>query len=193
MLESVGAAVYNGNMRSIEHAFDSRVADRPTLSVLGGRKRTHVRMARQITSFARPNDIRRFPMTSTTIPTPVRSTHHRLARPVAAARTTRSAARRQPALRLTRRGRLVVFLTFLLAACAVSVFMLSGAATGTAERGAPVPVRVVQVEPGDTLWSIATRAAPGEDPRDLIDEIEQLNSLDGSLRVGSSVAVPLDH
>jgi hypothetical protein len=36
------------------------------------------------------------------------------------------------------------------------------------------------------------RAAPGEDPRDLIDEIEELNSLDGSLRVGTQLAVPLD-
>jgi hypothetical protein len=96
-------------------------------------------------------------------------------------------------LRLTRRGRLVVFLAFLLAALAVLFVALSGVATGSDERGAPVPVRTVQVEPGDTLWSIATRAAPGEDPRDLIDEIEELNALEGSLRVGSEIAVPLDH
>ena len=95
-------------------------------------------------------------------------------------------------LRLTRRGRLVVFLTCLLAAVSVLFVLLSDAATGSAERGRPVPVRVVQIEPGDTLWSIATRAAPGEDPRDLIDQIEELNSLDGSLRVGSEIAVPLD-
>jgi predicted Zn-dependent protease len=70
--------------------------------------------------------------------------------------------------------------------------VLSGAATGSGERGRPVPVRMVQVEAGDTLWSIATRAVPGEDPRDLIHEIEELNSLDGTLRVGSEVAVPLE-
>ena len=95
-------------------------------------------------------------------------------------------------LRLTRRGRLVVFLTFLTAALAVLFVVLSGAATGSGERGRPVPVRMVQVEAGDTLWSIATRAAPGEDPRDLIDEIEELNSLDGTLRVGTEIAVPLE-
>jgi Tfp pilus assembly protein FimV len=176
-------------MRSIEQIFDQRAPGRPRLSVLADRKRTHVRIARQITSFAKPDDIRRFPMSSTTIPTTVRPAS---ARPAAAPRA-RSARPAEPVLRLTRRGRVVAFLTFLLAACAVLVFMLSGAATGTPERGTPVPVKVVQVEPGDTLWSIATRAAPGEDPRDLIDEIEELNSLDGSLPVGSSVAVPLDH
>ena len=99
---------------------------------------------------------------------------------------------RPSGLRLTRRGRLVAFLVFLLAATAVLVFAVSGAATGSAERGEPVPVKVVQVEAGDTLWSIATRAAPGEDPRELIDEIQRLNALDGSLRVGSQIAVPLE-
>ncbi|MDQ4007202.1 MAG: LysM peptidoglycan-binding domain-containing protein [Actinomycetota bacterium] len=107
---------------------------------------------------------------------------------------TPAAMRRRQAtstLRLTRRGRLVVLGAFVLAALAVLVFALSGAATGTAERGAPVPVEVVQVEAGDTLWDIASRAAPGEDPRDLIDEIEELNALDGSLRVGAEIAVPV--
>lgn len=96
-------------------------------------------------------------------------------------------------LRLTRRGRLVAFLAFLLAALALVVFAVSGAATGTAERGEPVAVRTVSIEPGDTLWSIATRAAPGEDPRDLIAEIQELNSIDGSLRVGTEIAVPVNH
>lgn len=100
---------------------------------------------------------------------------------------------RRRALRLTRRGRLVVFLAFLLAALAVLVLALSGAATGSGERGRPAAVKVVQVEPGDTLWGIATRAAPGEDPRDLIHEIEELNALDGSLPVGAEIAVPVEH
>jgi LysM domain len=96
-------------------------------------------------------------------------------------------------LRLTRRGRLVVFLAGLVAVLSVLFVVLSDSATGTAERGQPVPVTMVKVESGDTLWTIASRAAPGEDPRDLIDQIEELNSLDGSLRVGSEIAVPLHH
>jgi hypothetical protein len=99
---------------------------------------------------------------------------------------------RSGGLRLTRRGRLVVLTAFLLAALAVLVFSLSGSATGSAERGAPVPVRVVQVESGDTLWSIATRVAPGEDPRDVVDEIQDLNNIDGSLLVGTQLAVPVE-
>ena len=95
-------------------------------------------------------------------------------------------------LRLTRRGRLVVFLASLVAVLSVLFVVLSEAATGTAERGQPVPVRMVQVESGDTLWTIASRAAPGQDPRDLIDRIQELNSLHGSLQVGSKIAVPLD-
>jgi hypothetical protein len=95
-------------------------------------------------------------------------------------------------LRLTRRGRLVVFLASLAAVMLVLFVALSDPATGTAERGEPVPATMVKVESGDTLWTIASRAAPGEDPRDLIDQIEELNSLHGSLQVGSEVAVPLD-
>ena len=96
-------------------------------------------------------------------------------------------------LRLTRRGRLVVFLASLAAVLSVLFVVLYDAATGTAERGQPVPVTMVQVESGDTLWTIASRAAPGQDPRDLIDRIEELNSLHGSLRVGSEIAVPVHH
>lgn len=94
-------------------------------------------------------------------------------------------------LRLTRRGRLVVFVTFLAVAVGIVMFSLSGAATGSGERGEPVPVRMVEVEHGDTLWSIATRSAPGEDPRDLIAQIEEINTLDGSLQVGRAIAVPV--
>jgi hypothetical protein len=96
-------------------------------------------------------------------------------------------------LRLTRRGRLVVFLAGLVAVLAVLFVVLSDTATGTAERGQPVPVTMVEVESGDTLWTIASRAAPGQDPRDLIDQIEELNSLHGSLQVGSEIAVPLHY
>jgi hypothetical protein len=94
-------------------------------------------------------------------------------------------------LRLTRRGRLVVFLTFLTVATALLVFVVSGAATGSGERGEPVPVRMVEVESGDTLWSIASRTAPGGDPRDLIDQIQELNALEGTLPVGERIAVPV--
>jgi LysM domain-containing protein len=130
-------------------------------------------------------------MSSLAVAPATRSTRTGFGRPDRAPERVARAGGSRTGLRLTRRGRLVVFLTFLAAALAVGVFALSGAATGSGERGQPVPVTMVQVESGDTLWSIATRVAPGEDPRDLIDEIEELNALNGSLPVGERIAVPV--
>ena len=89
------------------------------------------------------------------------------------------------AVRLTRRGRLVVFVTSLLLALAVA-FVLAGGAVGTDEAGQQVPTEIVQVAPGDTLWGIAAwhradvgqiaRWNPRVDPR--------------ALRIGTRVLVP---
>lgn len=125
-------------------------------------------------------------------PNPPRTAARPVAQPVTrpVARPVRP-ARHGGGLRLTRRGRLTVFLTFLVATLAVSFFALSSAASGSGERGRPEPVRMVQVESGDTLWSIATRTAPEQDPRDVVHDIQELNSLDGTLRVGTAIAVPV--
>jgi len=93
-------------------------------------------------------------------------------------------------LRLTRRGRLAVFLACLALVC-VALMLASGAATGSGEPGEPVPTRVVTVQPGDTLWAIASRAAPGEDPRDTIEQIQDLNAIGSSLQSGQKIHVPV--
>lgn len=96
-----------------------------------------------------------------------------------------------PSLRLTRRGRLVVFLGGL--ALALSAFIAWGpSVVATSEKGEPVPVRVVTVEPGDTLWDIAARANPGGNVGDTVDEIADLNALasTGDLAVGQHLSVP---
>ncbi|MGN6300007.1 MAG: LysM peptidoglycan-binding domain-containing protein [Angustibacter sp.] len=100
-------------------------------------------------------------------------------------------ARRQAApLRLTRRGRLA--LTGLLAAGGVTASLFVGGIgfAGTdAERPA---VRYVTVAPGDTLWSIAGEVAPGQDRRDTVARILELNARETSgLRAGDRIAVPL--
>lgn len=46
------------------------------------------------------------------------------------------------------------------------------------------------VRPGDTLWSIALRVAPGRDPRPLIDQLIEDNHLHGDLQVGQSIDLP---
>ena len=47
------------------------------------------------------------------------------------------------------------------------------------------------VRPGDTLWEIASRLAPGRDPRPVIEVIEAENGVDaGSLVPGLVLSVP---
>jgi LysM repeat protein len=47
------------------------------------------------------------------------------------------------------------------------------------------------VEPGDTLWGIATRVAPGTDPGPVIDGIERANGIDaGSIVPGQQLVIP---
>ncbi len=65
---------------------------------------------------------------------------------------------------------------------------------GTADASADQPAQVAQfvvVQPGETLWSIATDIAPEQDPRSVIMRIREINGL-GTQHVypGQSLAVP---
>ncbi len=60
------------------------------------------------------------------------------------------------------------------------------AAAGAPDAGA---LATVVVEPGDTLWSIASRLAPHDDPRPLVDELS--SARDGApLQVGERIRIP---
>jgi nucleoid-associated protein YgaU len=49
----------------------------------------------------------------------------------------------------------------------------------------------IVVQPGDTLWSIASRAEPSQDPRLVITEIQSANSLStDEVRAGQVLWVP---
>ena len=96
----------------------------------------------------------------------------------------------RPQLRLTRRGRLLLVVAVLLAAM-VAMVISGGFAAAGREAGTPEPVRVVQVQPGDTLYGIAGELARPGHVRDMVHRIQQLNSMSGSsLQVGDSLAVP---
>ena len=93
-------------------------------------------------------------------------------------------------VRLTQRGRVVFVLAFLVAAFVVMV-AFGGWATATRDAGTPEPVRVVEVQEGDTLYDIAGRVAQPGDVREMVHHIQQLNSLSGgSLQVGQKLAIP---
>ena len=65
----------------------------------------------------------------------------------------------------------------------------STAVTGDAKLE---PVRTVQVQPGQTLWDIARKVAPDQDPRAVVDAIVDLNALTdpGALQVGQRLGIP---
>ena len=98
----------------------------------------------------------------------------------------------EPQLRLTRRGRLAMFLSTLLMLGVLGV-ILGSTTVATDEPGAPVPASMVVVEPGQTLWDLAAAANPNGDIRTTVDDIMRLNSIEsaGGLQAGDTIAVPL--
>ncbi|WP_166375956.1 LysM peptidoglycan-binding domain-containing protein [Aeromicrobium phragmitis] len=104
------------------------------------------------------------------------------------------AAPAQPAaapLRLTRRGRIVVFAAVALLLAVSSIVL--GASVAATDDAATLPTTTVQVQPGQTLWEIAAEANPGGDIRTTIDEIVRLNALPNAsgLKMGTTLAVPV--
>jgi LysM repeat protein len=91
-------------------------------------------------------------------------------------------------VRLTRRGQLVLLALLVVLTGLVGVLV----AASTGEAAAPAgPAPAVVVQPGDTLWSIAARYAPGPDPFGTIERIRQLNGLDGyTVHAGQKLVLP---
>ena len=94
---------------------------------------------------------------------------------------------------LTRRGRLArTLLVLSLAVLLASAFGLSAGAGTSDSVGAPTSFIEITVAPGDTLWSLATRMAGGEDVRAMVDEIASVNALaSADLQAGQKVRIPL--
>ena len=97
-------------------------------------------------------------------------------------------------LRLTRRGRVVVALAAALLVTLVSL-LLAGVAQATNDGPSPRAARenLVQVivRPGQSLWSVAESADPDQDTRAVIQQIIDLNSLNGdTVLAGQQLWVP---
>lgn len=105
-------------------------------------------------------------------------------------RGTRAAGGDAP-LRLTHRGRVVVFVL----ALGLGLAGMLGNQVANAGTAAPaVPVQTYTVRAGETLWGIASGlAAPGEDVRDVVDDLVALNDLPGSgLTAGQQILLPAE-
>jgi hypothetical protein len=102
-------------------------------------------------------------------------------------------AHRPASVRVTRRGRAAVVL--LLAAVLFAAFSLGRTASDAADvAGEPSAPRLEQatVQPGESLWSVAQRIAPENDPREVIQQIRRLNDLESSqLQVGQQLLLPV--
>jgi hypothetical protein len=100
-------------------------------------------------------------------------------------------------IRLTRRGRLVVGV-LAVAVLTVAVLLITLAASGRAQatnhgqagagyRG----MREIVVQPGQTLWSIASAAEPTADPRAVVQEIMTANAMTSTtISAGQLLWVP---
>jgi LysM domain len=95
-------------------------------------------------------------------------------------------------VRLTRRGRLVLVLVVTL--LAVLAGLTLGHGSSLAASGAPsshASRHTVIVAPGQTLWALASRVAPHQDPRLVVANIEAINHLTSStVQAGQRLLVP---
>ena len=88
---------------------------------------------------------------------------------------------------------LLVALTVALVLAVRSVTATLGGVPASAPEGTidDPPARVVVVQPGDTVWTIARAVEPDGDVRPLVDAI--VESPPGPLRPGDRLRVPLTH
>ncbi|NUU17446.1 LysM peptidoglycan-binding domain-containing protein [Cellulomonas humilata] len=117
----------------------------------------------------------------------VRAAGTRLATVRAPQQPARSAAH----LRLTARGRAVLWVLAAAVAAVVTLFASQASADG------PVGAQEVErhvVQSGETLWQIAESvAAPSQDVRDVVLDLVRLNELpDAGLMAGQVIVVPVD-
>jgi Tfp pilus assembly protein FimV len=93
-------------------------------------------------------------------------------------------------MRLTRRGRILARALAIVLVVTVFLLVAPGLARGDGPDR-PAPRVTYVVEPGDTLWSIARRVAPGRDPRPVVDGLIEANDLHGGLQAGQELSIPV--
>jgi LysM repeat protein len=67
----------------------------------------------------------------------------------------------------------------------------AGSQAATATETGP-SLQQATVQQGDTLWTVAQRIAPDNDPREVVAQIRRINHLhSSSLRVGQQLLLPV--
>ncbi|HMU35973.1 MAG TPA: LysM peptidoglycan-binding domain-containing protein [Marmoricola sp.] len=108
----------------------------------------------------------------------------------ASAEATQSPAA-QSELRLTRRGRIVFTMIFLSLVAAAMIFV-GGRAAASFDAGNPPAIHYITVSSGDTLYSLAGDYAEPGQIREMVQQIEDLNSLDSvTIYPGQRLAIPV--
>lgn len=101
-----------------------------------------------------------------------------------------------PPIRLTRRGRIVLVIVPLFLAALAALFawaaLMAPARAADAQLAGPGATVTVTVQPGDSLWTIASDRVPGQDPRVTISQIRELNDMAGArVLPGEQILVPV--
>src|SRR5215471_6040900 len=131
-------------------------------------------------------------------PQGTRLTRGHAARQAAAPLETAQARPVRTRVRLTRRGRIVVatLITASVMLVAALAWLVGTARAEAAGSGSPASavyhsLRSVVVQPGESLWTIATQADPAGDPRTVMQEIIDITALHGtSVQPGQRLWLP---
>lgn len=101
----------------------------------------------------------------------------------------------RPRLRLTRRGRAVLlFLAAMPLVMAAMFLALNGGEASASLDGSDGAFEYVTVDSGESLWQVAEEIAPNADPRDVIQQLIQLNQLDSAdVFAGVQLAIPVQY
>ncbi|MFJ9392430.1 LysM peptidoglycan-binding domain-containing protein [Nocardioides sp. NPDC101246] len=102
---------------------------------------------------------------------------------------------RRSTVRLTRRGRVVVFAFALVVLFGIAFIgaRVAFAVEGGAEKSPAPSAHTMVVSDGDTLWDISSKAVAGSDAsiREMEQTIKELNSLESSMLVsGQTLIIP---
>mgnify|MGYP000900592006 CR=1 FL=1 len=99
-----------------------------------------------------------------------------------------------PQLRITPRGRralAIVVAAPVLALGSLGVLQATTAIAG--QSSSDVSYETVVVQPGETLWSIASSVAPDVDPREVVADIQGINDIGGAIQPGQQLAIPAEY